>query len=75
MGSATQTEEISLELMQRGGMLVMVGGAAAIIGCILGIISESKLIAFVMAIGATLGFWSFVIGLIVWMSGWMLRED
>lgn len=70
-----QTEEIGLGLMYRGGLAVMIGGAAFIMGCVLGLIFESRLVAFVMGIAATVGIAAFLSGIVVWGSGWMLRED
>ncbi len=53
----------------------MIGGAGTIIGLVLGIIVESRVVAFLMGVEVVLGCGGFVTGLLAWTSGWILRED
>ena len=75
MGTHTEAEEISLGLMERGGLIVMISGALTIIGIILTFILEAQILYLLLAIEIVLGVAGFVFGIVVWGSGWMLRED
>ena len=75
MGTHTEAEEISLGLMERGGLIVMISGALTIIGIILTFILEAQILYLLLAIEIVLGVAGFVFGIVVCGSGWMLRED
>lgn len=76
MGSITSSEEeISLGLMHCGGLTTMLSGAGFIIGLILAIVTESRVVLWLSISGVTLTSVGFVLGLVVWGSGWMLREE
>ena len=70
-----QKEEVSLSLMERGGLLVVISGFNAIVGAVLGIVVESRVWTFLFAMETILGIGGILTGLLVWGSGWMLGED
>ena len=74
MGSS-QTEEIGLGLMERGGLLVMISGFNTIVGAVLGIIVESRVWGFLFVLASVLGIGGIFMGLTVWGIGWMMKED
>jgi len=61
--------------MERGGLMIMLCGAGTIIAIILNIMCESRVWGLALTIGATIGFAGFLVGIAVWGSGWILKED